>query len=498
MKTSSPITKQSTTLSQKLLLVIAGLIICATLLEIGLRTAGYIIRTAKDYDNMVKIRKTGCYRILCLGESTTASDCIGSYPSSLQNILNQSKMKIEFVVINQGMTGINSSYIAGHIQYFLRKYNPHLVITMMGINDRAPYEFDQDSESTFPKNNFLSFFKIYKLYRLLKLHAACTIAGAGVTTKVADAPGIVSNAEVLKRDKQQDDYTDHQNQLLKKWQNAVRVNPYDGKAYFELGRLHCGEPAVAEALFKKAIQLNPKDAWSYVELGETYARQGAYSLVMEMCDKAFALGSDDSSMYAQIGMYYKAAKEFDKSQKAFEKAVALGSREYIVYNELGGIYLSQNKLSIAEKMFKEAIRANPYMGSNYDNLILLYKRTGQIDLARFYSTRKDYAMKNYYCSLTRSNYQKLKASVESKNLTLVCMQYPTLSVYPLRRLLGDPVRNVFFVDNEQLFKRAVQRNGYDRYFLDNFGGSFGHCTNEGNKLLAENIAKVILQEVFHR
>jgi len=31
---------------------------------------------------------------------------------------------------------------------------------------------------------------------------------------------------------------------------------------------------------------------------------------------------------------------------------------------------------------------------------------------------------------------------------------------------------------------------------DMFGGDFGHCTQKGNKLLAGNIADVILKEVF--
>jgi len=31
-----------------------------------------------------------------------------------------------------------------------------------------------------------------------------------------------------------------------------------------------------------------------------------------------------------------------------------------------------------------------------------------------------------------------------------------------------------------------------------FGGDFGHCTPKGNRLLATNIADVILKEVFHK
>jgi hypothetical protein len=55
---------------------------------------------------------------------------------------------------------------------------------------------------------------------------------------------------------------------------------------------------------------------------------------------------------------------------------------------------------------------------------------------------------------------------------------------------------VLFVDNEAVFKNAICNAGYNTYFIDMFGGDFGHCTSLGNRLLAENIAGVILKEVF--
>jgi len=51
------------------------------------------------------------------------------------------------------------------------------------------------------------------------------------------------------------------------------------------------------------------------------------------------------------------------------------------------------------------------------------------------------------------------------------------------------------VDNEKMFNEGVKREGYDEYFNDCFAGDFGHCTPKGNRLLAENIAGVILTEV---
>jgi len=44
----------------------------------------------------------------------------------------------------------------------------------------------------------------------------------------------------------------------------------------------------------------------------------------------------------------------------------------------------------------------------------------------------------------------------------------------------------------------LKKISYNDYFTDMFAGDFGHCTRKGNRLLAENIANVILKEYFHR
>ncbi len=54
---------------------------------------------------------------------------------------------------------------------------------------------------------------------------------------------------------------------------------------------------------------------------------------------------------------------------------------------------------------------------------------------------------------------------------------------------------MLLIDNEQVFKEAVNRDGYRAYFKDNFAGDFGHCNAAGNRLLAGNIARQISSEM---
>jgi alkanesulfonate monooxygenase SsuD/methylene tetrahydromethanopterin reductase-like flavin-dependent oxidoreductase (luciferase family) len=61
-------------------------------------------------------------------------------------------------------------------------------------------------------------------------------------------------------------------------------------------------------------------------------------------------------------------------------------------------------------------------------------------------------------------------------------------------MLGnDP--GVIYVDNGN-FRKRVQADGYETYFHDEFAGDFGHLTRRGNELLAENVARTIVEQFF--
>jgi len=61
-----------------------------------------------------------------------------------------------------------------------------------------------------------------------------------------------------------------------------------------------------------------------------------------------------------------------------------------------------------------------------------------------------------------------------------------------------PYNNIIFVDNEKIFLDALKETSYRDIFRDRFGGDFGHCTIKGNRLLATNVANVILKECFDK
>ena len=213
-------------------------------------------------------------------------------------------------------------------------------------------------------------------------------------------------------------------------------------------------------MFKKAIEINPKNDWAYAGLGERYNDQG----------------------------------EYDKAEEVLQKAIEINPKNDRAYFGLGWCYIRQGEYDKAEEILKKDIETNLIPPDRvYGSLANCYKKWGKYKLAEEYFRKANRLGTEYYNPITCHNYQRLKEIVTRKGIKLVCVQYPMCSVEPLKKMFRNK-EGIIFVDNEKIFKKALKQASYDEYFRDMYGGGFGHCTNKGNRLLAENIADVILKE----
>ncbi|MDD5099307.1 MAG: hypothetical protein PHP35_03115, partial [Candidatus Colwellbacteria bacterium] len=103
----------------------------------------------------------------------------------------------------------------------------------------------------------------------------------------------------------------------------------------------------------------------------------------------------------------------------------------------------------------------------------------------------------YYQPAVQDTFIKIKAILDKRRIKLVCVEYPLRSVEPLKRIFSGQ-EGVIFVDNEIIFKEALKKASYKKYFVDLSSVDFGHGTPLCNKLLAENIAESILKEAFDK
>jgi hypothetical protein len=125
---------------QKIMLILFGLAVFVLIFEIGSRIGGYIYMRSQESKNALSLEKKKVYRIVCLGESTTAE--FGgkiSYPRQLELILNEKNLGIKFSVINKGVPAIRMAQIIEKLDSILDEYDPDMVVAMTGINENFSY-----------------------------------------------------------------------------------------------------------------------------------------------------------------------------------------------------------------------------------------------------------------------------------------------------------------------------------------------------------------------
>ena len=457
---------------QKMASVFLGLFLSLALLEGGLRLGGFIFSSTQEYGNLQSIKQKGAYRILCLGESTTQ----GQYPYLLEKALNQRNIGVRFSVIDKGVIGTDTSAILSQVDSYLAEYHPDMVVTMMGINDcgeHIPFEAVTTSKGIL----FIRSFRTYKLARLLWLHILTKAKEMGIFKK-APAESIFTE------------------DFLKK---AIKLNPKNAFAYVQLGSFYRdqGKFSQAEDAFKKAIELNPKNAFAYVELGWAYRVQGKFSQAEGLFKKEIKLNPENDYAYVELGLVYRFQGKFSQAEDALKKATELNPKNYIAYEDAGLFYRDQDKFPQAEEAFKTAIEIEPKNGRMFRAMSSLCEKMGKPELSKEYAKKVNELRSEHSAPVTVTNYRELKEILDEKGIKLVCVQYPVRHVEPLKKIF-EKDEGVLFVDNERVFKEALKKAGYKEYFMDMFGGDFGHCTQKGNRLLAQNIANVILREVFNK
>jgi len=280
---------------------------------------------------------------------------------------------------------------------------------------------------------------------------------------------------------------------------ALELNPGNYDSYIALGTCYNSQAKFeqSEKLFKKAIEINPQKEDAYLGLGWSYESQGRNAQAEVVFQKALELNPNNFYSCRVIGMLSNTKGQYARAEILLKKAAELNSGAEEIYIYLGWCYKFQKKYTEAEGAFKKALAINPKDDKAYGGLAEIYEDKGQFESAEEYHRKANAVRVEYYDNIVSVNYAKLKKILDQNKVKLICVQYPNRSAEPLKKIFAGQ-KGIVFVDNEKVFREAIKTNGYKEYFSDVFGGDFGHCTKKGNRLLAENIANVMLKEIFHR
>jgi tetratricopeptide (TPR) repeat protein len=371
-----------TTRIQKIALIVFGLFVTLLLLEGILRLGGSVYLYLQERRNQQSLASKGEYRILCLGESTTSKQ----WPPLLEEILNERDIGIRFSVIDKGIPTTNSAAIVAHVPGYIEKYSPHLVIAMMGINDK---------ENVFyaPQKKGIKDLRTYTLMKLLQaaivekgreIYACFNRKKTGaVTVAATDRQSSSQKAEYP---------------VLKEAQPAVAAQraPAEGHQpteadettgefwnYIELGDTHKAQRRYTDALsaFLKAIELDPESEHGYIRVGLYYRDRKIFDQAELFFKKAIALAPTNSEAYLQCGYSYSAEAKYAEAETMFKRSIALNPGDKHAYIGLGNCYKFQGNTDARETLFRDAIAANKDHAWGYAELAWVYRDRGEDDKA---------------------------------------------------------------------------------------------------------------------
>ncbi len=416
-------------------------------LEIYFWIGSWVTQVGQYWGNVQQARQKNVYRILCIGESTTLVGGKDSYPSQLENILNQTGGGMQFQVINQGMAGVSTTTISQQLPQWLQRYRPDMVIAMIGILDPMQNQ-KQDTPQSLPA--FVEKIKLYQLFKKLEQKA------------------VVGLKEYVQRQERQIHPPVKENKVFTTeydmFNDAMVQQPDDQKKlYFLINLVKAdGRMDVAEVLYEKFLQNNKNDVinrWVIKQYGNLLVQRGEYDKFVRVMEYI----PYDSWLFDWIKGYCHGEDHMERVRQTIERMVTQERVDPLVYG-----YVSA-----------------------------CYEEGGHKDLADIYQDKMGLES-SYYAPLTRRNYIAIKDILLSQDIQPVFVQYPMRNIRPLLSIFdNDPDRGkIIFVDNGPVFHEGVRQKSYEFYFLDKMSGDTGHATPEGNHLLAGNIAKAILGRIF--
>lgn len=460
-----------TSLPQKAGLLILGVILAFVILELGLRLGGWVFLGLQEAANRGLVANQKEYRILCLGESTTALGGNDSYPRQLERILNSRQKKVQFKVINKGVPATTTDQILARVPQYLKDYQPQMVIAMIGVND--PPDLSRPS--------FID--------RLTSLSRAAKLVRM-----------IVEHLSAKKTASEETQFLNSLKEAEPKIDLRPSVSEYGKLATFYRG---ANRPEDEFRVISKALALDPNDSGTNYLLGLYWERQGECSKSLAAYQKALSSSKD---LPEQVALLTKTAEcfyllgEYRAAEEYYLKVYKLIPDYPGIHKVLADVYLLEGKYHLAQKHLEEQLRLDPGSEETHQKLLYLYHVSGQEAMAtallqKMPGLEADSGRRaKGINAATMRNYQSLYRTLRERKMLLVAVQYPLRSVELLKQVLAGS-EGVLFISNENNFKAALKNGPTARYFSDRFAGDFGHCTAAGNELLARNVAEAILTKL---
>ena len=441
----------------------------------------------------------GRVRILCLGESTTATTAPidFSWPAQLQGILDKSLGHGAVSVINAGRSATNTNAILIRLPGLLERYQPQVVVAMMGVNDPEWYGIA-------PKRGWwASAFYALRVVRAARylFHESSkalrdappdeddprwtkAIAEAGLLSRlgrfdraravlepVLKIPGLSAHFREVTRAFRQfgDQRAAAQADLL-----AAGASSSQSRYGLEWDRLTSEmRYREADALTRRVLRRSPKDHEALRLLANSLMRQERFDEAQAALDASLANAPKDWAVRRAL---LPALIAKDLRSGRLEEA---RRKEEGFNRESGAGPDSADNLSQDEWLQEKLMQFEMKAGRTAAAERRLERITGEPTVA---------VAELPELEVTKRNELKLREILQERGIRFFAMQYPRRDPRQLEKIF-EPAGGVSIIDNRVNFNRELDRLPAYALFIDLFAGDFGHCTARGNELIARNVAR---------
>jgi tetratricopeptide (TPR) repeat protein len=475
-------------LKTKIAIVFLSIFACFVLFEILLSAAGIVSRIflLPDYD-FSRVSKDD-FVVFCAGDSFTYGIGAGiknSYPAQLEQTLAQSSKGRPVKVFNLGVPGYNSSQTLRKLKENIAKLKPDVAVVLCGAND----SWNVDQVTFKQKINVLSGLllktKIFKIFNILIENAKGKKANPGKSPAYNNLDQILKNEDDIYK--------------LIRYGNTCR----DFKFYEQ-----------AESFYQKARKKDNQNTDVLLELGRNYKLAHKYLQALDTLGLAVRQDPDNIKIHAEIKDIFISSERTDKAVVFYEDFLKEFPKNKFAAENLTGIYIKaggecffDNEMKKAKAYYEKAILLAPQREKEIKNALRMIEQTltlrsGYLS-SRFKKTPFD--ITNIFMSNAWINnllehklnqeilYGNLLAIIETckqEDIKLIFSGYPDGTTPVLKDLCLN--HGITLVDHEKVFREALKEKPYEYYFVSKDNS---HCTKQGYRLMAENIAKNIIPDL---
>lgn len=423
---------------KNLFLMIISVMLILCFVESALYLSSRIYYAYRIKSKVTQLKDKDTIRILCLGDSYTFG--MGahrgySYPEQLQRLLDKYISGKKFTVYNSGFPGNTSSRLLNRLEEDLQKYEPSILVILIGVNDRFCIEetnyilFKNDGfkNSTYRLDYYLSRLRVYKLFKrgwddlMMNWWRKKLLAKYG-------SPGMTESLEFKETKPQNTD-----KEKLEEFNRHIQL----GKIYFNERNT---QVSLAIEEFRKAIEIMPDNEESYLSLAQ---------------------------VYSHLSNYYSAIQ-------LLEKVVQINPYNQEVFNKLWLAYYHNGQTTLAQ----EALQKYLYLNPKYIPTYLAFLKYGFPIIDDFETFGK----------LLKYNLQKIIDFSRINKITIILQNYPEDKLQESIYKRWASENNISFVDNGSVFKQLELQEDYrfTDYFMEDH-----HCNNKGYFIMAGNVYKAI-------